>query len=1672
MGNRKLIKLIPILILGFFIINFNTVFAYEIETHAYLTNEVVKFYNQNFPDNKIPDEFKNYLLNGSRREDDIPRWMNHFYDPVKDRGLTRDPAIDPLYALGAWQKSKDWAQDSTNQISALYNPVLNSTLAAFYAATNPEKLKETDFSWQRAITDYVNGDQERAFYALGHILHLLEDKTVPDHTRNDPHLHGSPYEIFAEKYNLNAPDKNLNNQLADKKIYNLLGLEDYFKELANYSNNNFYSKDTIGIQSGYNLPQPDYIQKDGDYFYGFKTSKEGDNYRIFIKEKQSLFNTVISNTENITLLLNKEGGDKVMSDYWSRLSTKSVQYGAGVVNLFFQEVEKAKNDPNFATTEEKSLLGKAIDSTKFFFAQVGSTVGNFFSGIFGTNQDFQPAGQVSLNNSQSQDSSSTLGDQEPNTKIQSQEVQPPKINNQSAALINQIQEEADQEIIQTITDNQKQIQQAISTQLTTNNPQPTTFKECSFATLQSPSRQKIIVNEVAWMGGSSDFGLTSTDEWIELKNISNAEVDISNWQLIDKAEQIKINLGSLPKTKVAAGGFILLERTNDNSAPNVPADLIYSNTLNNSDEGLRLFDNQCNLIDEVFADPNWPAGDNDQKRTMERSLDLSWHTYNGIAQNNIFGTPKKENSQPTIISSGGGGGGSNVSTNNQQQTTTSTLTNSPEKILISEVQITGGSGKTENDFVELYNPNNFQVNLNGYRLVKRTKTGTSDTGIKSWTNDVYIPANGYYLWANSGYTDIPATPDITTTAAISSDNGIAIRFGAADTGTIIDSAAWGETQNAFIEGSIFPTNPTTNQSIQRKFQNNTFVDTNNNSNDFEIQSCPSPKAPSKTCQQANQAPSAFFVYSPLNPQIGDLIAFDAASSTDPDGQIISCQWDFGDNATSSVSTATTTHTYSQAGNYSVNLIIFDNQNASSTATSTIISIDSPASQLSETNHIVISEIYPDKTDNNFDFVELYNPTNSSVTLGDYSLKILKEEAASTTSLASFSTSNTIAAKSFFLIGLGSYNSTSTRADTSRTSNLLTTKTATIILYDNNNSVDEFNYNPANIANGQSIERKSFSGGVCVSAQNDNEFLGNGCDTDSAADFEIRDTPNPQNSSSLPEPRSAPTVPENFSVQYSTSTMELIFNWQASQDYNKTSSTLTYKITDISNSSSTLTTIETASTTAKISINEIGRSYKFSIIAIDKESYQSGKSEVSIDIPQGLTIIAQQLDKLSFEKGTGNGDFYQLLGSGLTAEPKEVTFHANFTGQGAGYPGYAYYFNVTFWQSDKSDYSNPVNVSSNTCYRAGNYGALYGIPDGNCPNFGFELWIDKDYTIPIQNSFVFDPAKYYKMTFFAYQTNTYFYGSSDKNSYLYGKSTRDDGQGAEVDSSSVKDIYFIIPAESAFEVPLQTSQLTPQNFTLSYSSSTYEINFNWNKPRYLENSTSSLTYKITDTSAASSTLSNIETAATSTKISINEVGRNYKFSIQAFDESGAASLTDEKEIIIPHSLDEKFIIASQTDKTISEQGGTSSDVFYQTLGNDLSGKLGAVIFKVDFNPTHYINVDIYQSDNSDYSNSQIIYNVARCNFHSSYGEINCPDQIQITESNTIIVPAIKDFTFDPTKYYKLSFLTYQSASNFYGSDNESSYPNGQATKIVCCSYETQTSTVKDLYFILTSRTPLR
>ncbi len=125
----------------------------------------------------------------------------------------------------------------------------------------------------------------------------------------------------------------------------------------------------------------------------------------------------------------------------------------------------------------------------------------------------------------------------------------------------------------------------------------------------------LIINEIAWMGTEN----SANDEWLELKNNSEQEIDLTGWtlQAIDGSPQI------LLEGTIASQDYFLLERTNDDSVSGITADQIYAGALGNSGEKLELRDANNNLIDSVDCLNGWLAGDNQTKQTMEKT-DNGW----------------------------------------------------------------------------------------------------------------------------------------------------------------------------------------------------------------------------------------------------------------------------------------------------------------------------------------------------------------------------------------------------------------------------------------------------------------------------------------------------------------------------------------------------------------------------------------------------------------------------------------------------------------------------------------------------------------------------------------------------------------------------------------------------------------------------------------------------------------------------------------------------------------------------------------------------------------------------------------------------------------------------------------------------------------------------------------
>jgi len=357
-----------------------------------------------------------------------------------------------------------------------------------------------------------------------------------------------------------------------------------------------------------------------------------------------------------------------------------------------------------------------------------------------------------------------------------------------------------------------------------------------------PSHSPIIFNEIAWMGSAESYN----NEWIEFKNVSPASISLDGWQLLDKGGQIQIIFGQ--EDTVPANGFYLLERTDDNSVPNVLADKIYSGSLGNNDETLRLFNANCKLIDEVSANPDWPAGDNSEKRTMERSSDLSWHSYFGNGLNEIMGTPKAENSQTENPILEGNGSGQEEEEEDNEGQGAGQGQSQELNLLITEVRAAGNE-----EFVELYNPSDEEISLEGlYLSYFSTGRDWNEPHLNKEfpTTTPSIAAKSYYLIS---FGDYPGEPDPDWdpyVSHLSDDSGSIGIFScnpkSAATSQMalsckIDALGWGE---ALVKEGTSATS-SENKSLARKMAPDEhgylqYLDTNNNSSDFEGQN-PTPR---------------------------------------------------------------------------------------------------------------------------------------------------------------------------------------------------------------------------------------------------------------------------------------------------------------------------------------------------------------------------------------------------------------------------------------------------------------------------------------------------------------------------------------------------------------------------------------------------------------------------------------------------------------------------------------------------------------------------------------------------------------------------------------------------------------------------------------------------------------
>ncbi|MDI6717483.1 MAG: hypothetical protein QMD86_00295 [Patescibacteria group bacterium] len=527
--------------LFFFVFSFSFALAYEpIPTHRDLTKKIIEVYNKYY-EPKISEQEAQWIMDGTVKEDIIPRWINHFYDPIYNQGWTGekegDMSAETVQKLSKIFISTSNALSSVNWLHnqdeqwkyGLYegNQTYDRALKAFGWAEN---IKNKNFtsnapSW----VSYVS-----AYKALGHTLHLLEDLGVPAHTRGDTHAdvvgsndNGDPYETWVAEGN-NGDLNFLNNLNLQNNSY-CSKINECFINLAKYSNENFYSKDTIDDLK-YSILKFKYQKLENNKIFLYREDNFGNNY-IFKVYDNEINKNVISNPQ-------------VHKSYWQLLSKQIVLSGVQVIKQFREDARDstenlALNPPSSSFSCDGvlckgfnlsflSLFDKAVGSVKSVWGQLANTANNLISavkGVFASNYNdgFKQIGEINLETQTTKDASkeangiSTQADDnkksDGNSKNDDREISKLKkeitsLKKEISALKNgknQKEEPASEENSLASSSNKPDKNKKESNSKNKNNEiDKNEIKHpCFFNTGGNPSHSGMIINEIAWMGPST-----------------------------------------------------------------------------------------------------------------------------------------------------------------------------------------------------------------------------------------------------------------------------------------------------------------------------------------------------------------------------------------------------------------------------------------------------------------------------------------------------------------------------------------------------------------------------------------------------------------------------------------------------------------------------------------------------------------------------------------------------------------------------------------------------------------------------------------------------------------------------------------------------------------------------------------------------------------------------------------------------------------------------------------------------------------------------------------------------------------------------------------------------------------------------------------------------------------
>lgn len=374
--------------------------AYDKETHSEIARQSVQSEVSSLDkalkgDLGLPEGTKEKLFRGTSEErtverlirdgakfEDFPdtRVFNHFHNPLASQW--EDAGLRAFLGTVRGQSSVLWQQNINQNLSLVFMP------APFPSLGGNWSWQDTRKRYLDALTGETKEQRDQAFadtfLGLGHLIHLVQDASVPAHVRNDPHpgatvpslgskignpdwyedwvkqtreespslfqslLGGTPIRpslsIFTATANAQAPVPVARLIDTDKLLgLNFSVLTDPELGISEYTNGNFLSRDTIFTD--FDLPRqtsldPNFIVEPvGAKFRRYlQKVSEGETVRHFVTEGL-LYRTL---EEAVGAGPVPAGGwtlddEHVHVDYAAKLLPRAVGYSAALLDYFFRE---------------------------------------------------------------------------------------------------------------------------------------------------------------------------------------------------------------------------------------------------------------------------------------------------------------------------------------------------------------------------------------------------------------------------------------------------------------------------------------------------------------------------------------------------------------------------------------------------------------------------------------------------------------------------------------------------------------------------------------------------------------------------------------------------------------------------------------------------------------------------------------------------------------------------------------------------------------------------------------------------------------------------------------------------------------------------------------------------------------------------------------------------------------------------------------------------------------------------------------------------------------------------------------------------------------------------------------------------------------------------------------